>query len=144
MALSRIILGLLGGIILFHIVAIYKFWYWSYAWLDVPMHFLGGVWVALFFAWFSERVQRIGFSYARANFYGGFLMTLSFVALFGIGWEFYEFLYDVFLSRSRNYEFLLQLGAADTISDLFFDLLGGAVGFALVYCFLISKKRSSS
>ncbi len=55
---------------------------------------------------------------------------LSFVALIGVFWEFYEFLYDVLIS-SRGYSGFIQLGAADMIGDLFFDLLGGLAFFVI-------------
>lgn len=59
------------------------------------------------------------------------IVILSLVALIGIFWEFYEFLNDFFLS-SKNYTQIFQQSAADTIGDLFFDLLGGTV-FISVY-----------
>ena len=62
----------------------------------------------------------------RKNLLSYFIIILSFVALIGIFWEFYEFLSDFFLS-SKNYTQIFQQGAADTMGDLFFDLLGGTV-----------------
>ncbi len=95
------------------------------------MHFLGGFWVAMVFI-----TLNLKFAIKLPNYLITALMVLSFVALIGVFWEFYEFLYDVFIS-SRGYSGFLQLGAADMIGDLFFDLLGGSI-------FLIFYKLSSS
>jgi uncharacterized membrane protein YjdF len=45
-------------------------------------------------------------------------------ALGGILWEFHEFLFDYFIAKKGRYLFT-QLGVVDTMSDLFFDLIGG-------------------
>lgn len=128
-------------ILLFHIIATLNSWYWTYLWLDVPMHFLGGFWVAMasvilifnyHFPVSKEAVNQIFFTFL--------IVILSLVALVGIFWEFYEFLNDMFLS-SRNYAQIFQQGAADTIGDLFFDLLGGTM-FILIFKFFSQKKIS--
>lgn len=140
MASSKIVFGLLALIFVFHMVAIQKTLYWTYTWLDIPMHILGGIWAALFFAWLAEHTSFLSFSFREAKFMTSVIMTLGFVALCGIGWEFYEFIYDVFFSVSRNYAFLLQLSAADTMADLFFDIFGGAIGFLCVYVPYLKSK----
>lgn len=53
------------------------------------------------------------------------------MALIGVFWEFFEFFYDVFISK-RGISGFLQLGAADTIKDLFFDLFGGLI-FIIIF-----------
>ena len=140
MVSSKIVFGLLAFIFVLHVVAIQKVLYWTYAWFDIPMHILGGVWAALFFAWCAEHTNFLSFSIKEAKFMTSVIMTLGFVALFGIGWEIYEFIYDAFFSVSRNYAFLLQLSAADTIADLFFDILGGTIGFLCVYVPYLKSK----
>lgn len=65
------------------------------------------------------------------NFLISLVIVLSFTALIGVLLEFTEFFYDIFIS-SRGYSGFLQLGAADTIADLFFDLLGGLF-FLIIY-----------
>ncbi len=62
------------------------------------------------------------------------ILTLSFVALIGVFWEFFEFFYDILIS-SRGYSGFMQLGAADSLGDLFFDLLGGSVFFVIYKIF---------
>ena len=67
------------------------------------------------------------------------LITLSFVALIGVFWEFFEFFYDIFIS-SRGYLGFMQLSAADMIGDLFFDLSGGLT-FSIIYIYKIFNRR---
>lgn len=126
---SKIIFVFLIAVLSAHVLATVNYWYWQYFWLDMPMHFLGGFWVAMFFLWFSNKYFPNIFS---ENLFL-LVSALSFVALIGVFWEFYEFFYDIFIS-SRGYSGSLgsmQLSAADTIKDLFFDLLGGSALLAV-------------
>lgn len=128
----KLIISLLVVILIFHAVAIINYWYWTFSWLDIPMHFFGGFWVAMFFVWlYHSKISQL------SNYLIAFLITLSFVALIGIFWEFLEFFYDVFIS-SKGYSGYMQLSAADTIADLFFDLAGGSVLLGIY--FFKSKK----
>ncbi|MCL5004801.1 MAG: hypothetical protein M1170_02575 [Patescibacteria group bacterium] len=114
-------------IVAIHAIALYNHWYWTYLWLDIPMHFLGGILVAMIYLrLINSKLQIIN----RQSLIT-LILTLSFVTFVGVLLEFAEFLYDVFIS-SRGYSGFLQLGAADTIADLFFDILGGLF-FSAVY-----------
>ncbi len=136
----KFIIGLLVFILFLHILALINYWYWVYLWFDMPMHFLGGFWVAMaasaliFNLQFPISKESINQKFSRLT-----VVILSFVALIGVFWEFFEFFYDVLIS-SRGYSEFLQLGAADTLSDLFFDLLGGLT-FLIIYRFF-NKKRN--
>ena len=144
-----------------HILATINHWYWTYSWFDIPMHFLGGFWVAMLFFWFYQKTRNYA-DYTQTNADNNMQMDtnkfpresassprmsvlltivscLSFVALIGVFWEFFEFLYDVFIS-SRGYSGFMQLGAADMIGDLFFDLLGGLT-FSIIYIYKIFNRR---
>lgn len=145
MVSSKSVLIFLIAVLSLHILATFNYWYWTYLWLDIPMHFLGGFWTAMVFIYLISAYQFpvSGESFSpkadqplaeKQNFLPFFIVILSFVALIGIFWEFYEFLNDVFLS-SRNYTQIFQQGAADTIADLFFDLLGGTVFIAIFRLF---------
>src|SRR3989344_863105 len=96
---------------------LYLFW-----WLDMAHHFLGGAWIALFFNWcakrFNSHVSARAFLFATA--------VLGTVALAGVFWEFFEFILNRYVI---NIGFL---GYEDTLSDLFFDLLGGALAFLVI------------
>ena len=138
MVFSKSVLIFLVVILLFHFIATFNYWYWTYLWLDIPMHFLGGFWTAMAFVYLIFNYQfPIPSEFLKQNFLSFLIITLSFVALIGVLWEFYEFLSDVFLS-SKEYAQIFQQGAADTIGDLFFDLLGGTF-FSLAFK-LFSRK----
>lgn len=138
MASSKSVLIFLIAVLSLHILATFNYWYWTYLWLDIPMHFLGGFWVAMISVYLISAYQfPISNESLKQNFLSFLIVILSFVALIGIFWEFYEFLNDFFLS-SKNYTQILQQGAADTIADLFFDLLGGTV-FIIIFKFLSRK-----
>lgn len=136
---SKLLIAFLTFILVFHAIATINYWYWQYLWLDMPMHFLGGFWVAMAFVYLISNYQ---FPILNESFLPKaplFIIILSFVAFIGVFWEFYEFLNDIFLS-SRNYSQIFQQGAADTIGDLFFDLFGGTV-FLLIYRLILRKKN---
>ncbi|MEK7634722.1 MAG: hypothetical protein AAB396_02475, partial [Patescibacteria group bacterium] len=127
--------------VVFHFLALYNFWYWEFRWLDMPMHFFGGFLIAIFFIWLNLRFKILSdYSNSRlSNYLITVLISLSFVSLIGVLWEFQEFLYDIFIS-SKSSNIILQLSAADTIKDLFFDLLGGIV-FLSVYLIKLKNPR---
>lgn len=64
------------------------------------------------------------------------VLILSFVALIGVLWELWEFSYDFFIS---SYPQPLQQGMADTMGDLFFDLVGGLTAFVFYRICLVKK-----
>lgn len=128
----KTIASLLLIILLVHILALINYWYWTYQWLDIPMHFLGGFWAAMAIIFLISNFQfPIQKEFLNQNFLRFTIVILSFVIFIGVFLEFVEFLYDIFIS-SRGYSGFLQLGAADTIADLFFDLLGAFV-FIFIY-----------
>ena len=92
--------------------------YLVYPWLDIPTHFLGGVAITYFFLTAIEHSE---------NLVGATppiiqrLLAIGLTAIAAVVWEFLEFLSDYFLATHHN------LGVTDTISDLFFGLLGATV-----------------
>ncbi len=110
------------AIVAIHLIAIFYNWYWRFLWMDIPMHFLGGVLVAVIFVWFFKHFP--GHLDLSRNFLLTTVLALSFTALIGVLWEFNEFVYDLLIS-SRGLGALAGQGASDTIGDLFFDILGG-------------------
>lgn len=92
------------------------FWYWQIRWFDIPMHFLGGVWLAgMAFWWyyFNKKTTNISFSS---------ILATCLVAALGVGlvWEIYEAIVGLLTVGHINAMF-------DTTKDLFFDTLGGIV-----------------
>ena len=94
-------------------------------WLDVPMHFLGGVSIAyaafLFLRFFREK----GFMEIN-NKVLVILIIVSLVALVAVLWEFYEFFMKIFFQLDY------QPSLNDTLLDLVMGLIGGLAG-ALVF-----------
>lgn len=86
-------------------------------WYDMVLHFLGGVMVAMILLYYAEKWP--SFIQLPGNWFVRFIFVVSFVALIGVLWEFYEYALD-YVFRS----FDLQL--SDTLSDLFFDLFGAS------------------
>src|ERR1035437_2761720 len=84
-------------------------WYSSIWYFDMPMHFLGGFWLGLFFLWF--------FYPNNLSFKLIFKIILC-VLLIGILWELFELFFV-------NYVGQLSFNTLDTTSDLSFDLVGG-------------------
>lgn len=127
-------LGLFIAII--HSVAMLNNWYWRFGWIDMPMHFLGGVFAGMVFVWLFRKFM--GYLDLRDKFLVSTILLLGFVTLVGVFWEFYEFIYDLFISP-REWNAFTQQGIQDTMGDLFFDILGGLTA-ALFIRFGYTKK----
>lgn len=94
------------------------FWYSSIWYLDMIMHFLGGLWVGLF----------AFYIFAPENIFPRLILKiLLFVLFVGIGWEVYEILVDKVVTQN-------SFNILDTSSDLFFDLSGGL--YAILYLWI--------
>jgi len=95
-----------------HVRAIASAWYWSYWWMDIVMHFLGGLFVGLVVVWALCQVRENGFEIKNTT-----LVVLLGVLIVSVGWEVFEYMTGVFLSEELF---------PDTLYDLVFDVLGGA------------------
>lgn len=97
------------------------YWYTSIWWFDMPMHFLGGV----FLAFIGMLIFRaFGFS----GLYKNIFFVLGFIVIIGLFWEFFEVGVDKFiLYKSYN-----NINMLDTLSDLVFDIAGGLTGILYV------------
>jgi hypothetical protein len=124
---------LLAALLGMHGFAIAISGYYYYAWLDVVMHFWGGATVGLFFIWLFFYSRRLtAQNWPRPIF---LLLILSFGAFVGVGWEFFEFLFDTLVAQRTHWP-PAQLGLQDTMGDLLMDLLGAAFIGAI---FIFSK-----
>jgi hypothetical protein len=88
---------------------------------DVFMHTLGGFAIAYMFSVILS-VYKISW-WKQIPLIWKVLIIAGFVMLFGVAWEWYEFLSDTFLGTHA------QPGLADTMYDLLFDFSG-----ALIFC----------
>ena len=97
-----------------HVVATGFSLYWTYLWLDIPMHALGGAVVALGFLTCWAR-------YARGDFRRGLFVTLGAVMTVGLAWEVFEYA-TMIAGTEPGY-------VGDTILDLAMDFLGACAGY---------------
>jgi hypothetical protein len=99
--------------------------YYSLWWIDMPMHFLGGICAGLFMVWLlpSENLfSELSWKYVFKIFLG--------VLLIGVLWEVFEIIFNNIIAQ-------ISFDARDTIHDISFDLSGGL--YAILY--IIWKKQ---
>ena len=96
--------------------------HWSLWWVDIVLHFLGGMCVALFVLWISSaKLDLKKWPLSKILF-----ITLAGAIFVGILWEIYELFFGLtFLSDGMRY-------FSDTASDLIMDFVGGIFGFLYV------------
>lgn len=98
-------------IFVMNIFALKFYWYFSIWYFDIIMHSLSGFWVGVFFLYVFERRKLVA---PDTN-----LFTKVILATFIIGiiWEVYEFYIFQHIG-------MMPFDIFDTLSDIFFDLLG--------------------
>ena len=105
-------------------------WYWTMRWLDMPMHFAGGVWLAWFGVWWKYARQGV-----PIQKFGALLgVCLVFAISIGLLWEVYEAAVSFFTVGEMN-------AISDTISDILFDILGGIA--VAVSVWLMAKLKTT-
>ena len=131
--ISILTLHILGiGLDLYHII-------W---WYDIPMHILGGAWIAFVFVNLFCKKWRV-VDYSR-NKLMVLVAILGSVALAGVFWEFYEYLSDVYLLKIHPLFYAPNhLILPDTLKDLLNDIIGG-LGTSLVFLFKKDKNNIQS
>ncbi len=120
---SSLLASLIFFILLVQSIAVYQHLYFFYWWLDIPVHILGGLWIALFglAAYYnSSRLKQKEYS---TVFVVSFAVALTLVI--GLGWEIYEFGVEHAVGD-------FGVGLADTLKDLVDDLIGASLA-ALVF-----------
>ena len=122
--LLTILAYLIFFIFILHFAATKFYWYYSLWYLDIIMHFLGGIWIGLASIYIFQ---------PKEFFFSTTLKILFVVLLVGIGWEIYEFLVNDTLAQN-------PMDFPDTFSDLFFDLFGGFC--AILYTWSRTKSRA--
>jgi peptidoglycan/LPS O-acetylase OafA/YrhL len=85
---------------------------------DIPMHFLGGIAIAFFFAHAYHAAEELGLLGRPAAVLGE-VTVFALVCSATVFWEFAEFLFDRHLGTH------LQDGLDDTLGDMLMGLLGG-------------------
>lgn len=120
----QILVFLIVAIAVAQVFAESYYWYWLIRWLDMPMHFAGGLWVAgvvLWWRFFSGK-------FASAPLAAGPLFVWAIGGAVGIGliWEVYEAGVSYLTVGHMN-------DMLDTFGDLIFDVLGGLIAASVVY-----------
>lgn len=92
--------------------------YITYPWLDIPTHFCGGMAITYFYLVAVVHSQNLVDVFPRLI---QLILSLGLAAISAVIWEFLEFSSDALWNTKMN------LGVSDTLSDLFFGLLGGIV-----------------
>ncbi len=117
---------LLWAIFTLNALAMHFFWYWTYWWFDIPMHFLGGVWlggmtILALRRFMPEKFEKKAFVYMAA---------VGMALFIGGLWEVFEFSLDTFVTMRVN-------DIVDTICDFGMDI-AGALSVAVL---LIGKSK---
>lgn len=92
--------------------------YLIYPWLDIPTHFCGGMAITYFYMVAVAHSQNGLDPFPKLI---QLILSLGLTAISAVIWEFLEFSSDAMWNTKMN------LGVSDTLSDLFFGLLGGIV-----------------
>ena len=108
-----------------HITALRYLLYFYFYWFDIPVHFLGGVFIALATAWV---VLRLGYRISIPLC----ILTALYV---GILWEVFEYTFNIPQTYWISYPF-------DTVKDIVMDTVGGAIG-GLLANFLVRNDTMS-
>mgnify|MGYP001613669301 CR=1 FL=1 len=102
--------------------------YQQITWIDIPMHFIGGITIGLSFSMLLIFLQKKGYI-GHMHEFVFFIFVISLVSLTALTWEFNEFALDLIDLKTR------QTTIEDTMADLFLGLLGSCLGY------LYSKSR---
>jgi hypothetical protein len=94
--------------------------YKAHPWIDIPMHVLGGVFIAYSFS-LAVTYFQAGKILSELNVISRIVFLFALTSLATVIWEFGEFTLDFF------FDTVAQASLADTMLDMFLGLVGGAV-----------------
>lgn len=122
-------------ILSFHAWASISAAYFTHLWLDIPMHFAGGAWVASAVYYFF--FLRDGGYKLSAPLLPGILFVVGAAMIVGVCWEFFEYGMDVIAEKYLDGRAINQMGIKDTMGDLFLDMAGAFM--AAIY-YLVKRR----
>jgi hypothetical protein len=103
-----------------HLVMVFGGIYERFPWLDIPMHVLGGAFIAYSFnlaiTYFQERKLL-----SELNILSRSVFLFALTSTAAVIWEFGEFTIDFFFGTHA------QASLAETLLDMFLGILGGTV-----------------
>jgi hypothetical protein len=119
-------------IAVFHYFALKYSWYWTFRWIDIPAHIVGGFWVSLTALLISLKIKHIDniFGYKKKALVVMFTSALV-IAIF---WEMYELIFKITSLHSIGYW-------KDSLSDILNTIIGGVLAF---WYFTKNKKAKCS
>lgn len=95
--------------------------------IDIPMHFLGGLVMALLGLAIHHCVASTYHTKHSPVWYN-YTFVVGFAMLVGIAWEFHEYVFDQTINVWYNLP-RAQVSVADTMKDFFLDWLGASIAF---------------
>lgn len=113
-----------------HAVFTHFYLYWRLRWIDMPMHFLGGLWLGLAGIYIYKKI--FPRTFYRKNNLCVLATALTTALLVGGLWEIIE------LNLTSTPCIARINSVMDTLSDLFCDLLGACIG-AILFILLRQK-----
>ena len=117
---KSLLLGVLGTLLVFHLLASWFGWYLTHPWVDIISHTLGGLWIGLALAVYIPLVRGMASGH-QVRWYEYVGVVVGGVAVVGVGWEWFEYGVAI-IGNTAN---LIPL--SDTLGDLFFDMVGGVL-----------------
>ena len=93
--------------------------FFTYRWLDIPMHLLGGLWVSLFVLWYYFIIRH--HKVRIRGKHGAFTLALSATFTVAVGWELFEYAVNA-------YVVLYSYDMMDTLKDLLMGMIGATIG----------------
>lgn len=125
--LTLVGIGVLSAVILYlNAIALEHFFYWTYWWYDIVMHFLGGAFVGSATAW---ALVRFGVARGMTTTQRAYA-ALAAILVVGIGWEVFEYVNGFFIGETNIF--------FDTTLDLIMDVIGALVGARVIFSALVS------
>ena len=114
----------------FHFFALKYDWYWTYRWLDIPLHLIGGFWVSLTALWICLEIKHIDniYEYKKKSL---FIMLAS-VLIIAFFWEIFELIFKVTSLHSVGYW-----------QDSVGDIVNGFVGGVIAFLFFIRSRKAT-
>ena len=130
--ISIIVLGVV--VALLHAHALNNFLYWHLPWLDILMHFLGGLLVALIGLWIARKT---GIAKGAKSKWKLLIDILLFVFIVSLLWESFELTFQSLVSEDP-YEY-----AIDTIIDFLMSTIGALFGFYILQMSPVFKETTN-
>lgn len=111
------------SLLAFHFIAIFFYLYWFYWWLDMVMHFLGGLSLGLLILWFYRKLSPDkGVTFERS-----FFCVFGAVFVVALAWEIFEFFIG-YTGPTLDAVYWIE-----TLADIVSGLLGGSISVITLF-----------